>query len=431
MHTYFVALAAVVLVTPCIGINNGLGLLPPMGWRSWNQFGGSVTQALMSEVVTGMAARIYSVNGNTVSLRDLGYSDVGIDDGWQLCHAGVNGGYHTAAGNPIVDTSKFPDLRNFTDNAHNNNLTAGWYGNNCICSDPSNNVSHFTGDVASFRAFNFDSYKLDSCGGEQDIQLWSNLLASSGRAVMIENCHNGPWNPEPPRKPDSPAWCPFNIWRSSTDIWADYAVAFGINLQTALSASASSLSFPGCWAYPDMLQVGVTPGLHPGETGLTYTEARTHFNAWAIVSSPLVLSLDVRNVSLVNVFLPIIGNTEAISINQQWANATGGLLSEANTTVTFTPCGFWPNCTIPVWQILYKPLENKSAALLVLNHAVPAGIMNLSIQWSQVPTLQCGSKGCMVRDVNAHADIGVFIDGYTFPNVTLHEGTFITATPVA
>ena len=30
-----------------VGINNGKGLKPPMGWRSWNLFGDNVTQYLI------------------------------------------------------------------------------------------------------------------------------------------------------------------------------------------------------------------------------------------------------------------------------------------------------------------------------------------------------------------------------------------------
>lgn len=276
------------------GLNNGMARTPPRGFRTWNQFGLHVNGTLMVELVNATIARVYqAANGSLISLADLGYTDIGVDDGWQDCGKGVGGSYHDATGTPLVSPARFPNMAAFPAYAHAHNLTASWYGNNCWCLDPTTNISHFQGDVAALRAYDFDGYKLDSCGGEQDIQLWSTLLNTSGRAVVIENCHNGAWAPQQPRKPGGDAWCPFNIWRSSTDIWADYGVVFGMNLQTALTASAQSPNFPGCWAYPDMLAVGVTPGLHPGETGLSYIEARSHFNAWCIVSSPLVLGLDI------------------------------------------------------------------------------------------------------------------------------------------
>lgn len=35
----------------------------------------------------------------------------------------------------MVNRQRFPNFLDMTDHAHSLNLTAGWYGNNCICSD--------------------------------------------------------------------------------------------------------------------------------------------------------------------------------------------------------------------------------------------------------------------------------------------------------
>ena len=77
------------LILVCVGIvgaiNNGLGIKPPMGWRSWNLFGANVDQALMENIMVGMTRRTRTVDGNPTSLLDLGYKTVGLDDNWQLC----------------------------------------------------------------------------------------------------------------------------------------------------------------------------------------------------------------------------------------------------------------------------------------------------------------------------------------------------------
>jgi hypothetical protein len=131
-----------------------------------------VDQKLMVEVMDAIVDRSRSINGVPTSLADLGWSDVGLDDAWQRFHSGPNGvGYHDDQGRPIVNTTRFPSLTAMVDHAHSLNLTAGWYGNNCISADPSANVTHFLGDVAAFREFGFDSYKLDSCSGQKDIAL--------------------------------------------------------------------------------------------------------------------------------------------------------------------------------------------------------------------------------------------------------------------
>ena len=70
-----------------------------------------------------------------------------------------------------------------------------------------------------------------------------------------------------------------------------------------------------------MLQVGCQHG--PGgknDPGLTIPETRTHFGAWAIVSSPLTLSHDVNNKTVTDLIAPIISNKEVLEVNQVHLN---------------------------------------------------------------------------------------------------------------
>lgn len=74
----------------------------------------------------------------------------------------------------------------------------------------------------------------------------------------------------------------------------------------------------------DMLEVGCEHG--PGgedDPGLSYVEARTHFGAWAIVSSPLILSHDTTDDEVTDQIWSIIANTEVIAVNQAWAGDSG------------------------------------------------------------------------------------------------------------
>ena len=45
-HIALVVIPAALVVLPASAIDNGLGLTPPLGWRSYNAFGGAPTQAL-------------------------------------------------------------------------------------------------------------------------------------------------------------------------------------------------------------------------------------------------------------------------------------------------------------------------------------------------------------------------------------------------
>ncbi len=82
-------------------------------------------------IMTGMVDRSRTVDGVPTSLKDLGYSDVGLDDNWQACGSYGPEGYHfhSEEGSPIVNHARFPDFINMTSYAHSLNLTAGWYGN--------------------------------------------------------------------------------------------------------------------------------------------------------------------------------------------------------------------------------------------------------------------------------------------------------------
>jgi len=153
--------------------NNGRAARPPMGWRHWNQWNGAISQEIIEGNMKMLADRSRKVGDTYQSLADVGYSDAGIDDGWQACgsYGPDDFRYHTEAGAPVVDTSKFPNLPRLTALAHALGLTAGWYGNACgcaaqpypqCCSDHCDTLECFAGDVNATLSLGFDSYKIEA-----------------------------------------------------------------------------------------------------------------------------------------------------------------------------------------------------------------------------------------------------------------------------
>lgn len=360
--------------------------------------------------------------GEVMSLAQLGYSDVGLDDCWQACgsYGPNNYTYHDASGNPIVDTSVFPDLKAMTDYGHAKNLTVGWYGNNCRCSDHCNGSSCYEGDVNALIAYGFDSVKLDGCGQEYDLQLWWDLMQATGKSINVENCH---WGDTLPVRNASGFFCPYNFYRSSTDARPVFGSVLW-NLNTIPPIAAANLSVPGCHAYPDMLEVGVTntQSVFPP---LSYVEARSNFGAWAIVSSPLILGMNVTDGPTVDAVWDIVSNTEVIAINQQYAGFSGSMFAQATTNVTFVPCNWFQNsCDFPVWQYWYKPLVNGTAVLLMNNGLETT---SLTVTWADVPGLS-GGTSYHVRDVFAHQDLGVYGGGWTAEGLVPHDSALIIVT---
>ena len=81
---FFLAFLLLMPVAVVTGIDNGLGLTPPMGWRSWNLYGKNVNQSAMERIMDAMVSRERTVDGVPTSLCDLGYCDVGLDDNWYV-----------------------------------------------------------------------------------------------------------------------------------------------------------------------------------------------------------------------------------------------------------------------------------------------------------------------------------------------------------
>lgn len=425
-----------IVVVSIAAIDNGKGRTPPMGWRSWNLFGANVNQDLIQRQMDAIVSRTRMVDGVPTSLKDLGYVDVGLDDAWQLCGSyGDNKyTYHDVNGAPVIDYSKFPNFNALTDHAHSLGLTAGWYGNNCICQDHCDSDACYEQDVKALVGLGFDSVKLDGCGKQLDLQKWSDLIDQTGKSILIENCHWGNTLP-------NATWCPWNYYRSSGDIRANYESVL-TNLMTVVPLANKGLSTPGCWAYPDMLEVGCEDG--PGgatDKGLSFAEARTHFGAWSIVSSPLILSHDMSNDTITDAIWPIISNKEVIAVNQAWAGESGNLFASSRRTMTVTSpvskkqgslsSATEVQTTVALWQQWSKKVNaaTLATAVLVMNNGLAKE--DITVTFADVPAFKglSSTQTYSVRCLYGHKDLGVFSGTYALA-LEKHDSRMLLITPI-
>jgi alpha-galactosidase len=427
-------------ISSVICIDNGIGALPPMGWRSWNCFGGNIDQTKMTSIIDAIADRSRSVNGKPTSLADLGYTHVGLDDNWQNCGAGVNGSFHNANGDPIINTQRFPNMQQMNQNAHQKNVKPGWYMNNCICSESgklqANWPPQMHGDVNTIVSLGYDGVKIDGCGPSHNLLEWAEFINTTGRPIMIENCHDNTtfpyWNN--PRTFDKLV-CPMNFWRVSGDISANWNSIIN-NLQQTIRFQdlQHPMSQPGCWAYPDMLEVA--------NGQLTLDESRSHFGAWCVVSSPLILGFDLTNTNKMNQVWDVITNTEAIAVSQTWAGHPGRLLSQATEKIILevpyterdkirlermgiTHNGY-QTTAVGAWQIWSKTLQSNAQAALLLNTGSASTTISLRISELGFSA----TEKVTVRSIWDHKDIGVMTGADTY-SVTLaaHDSSFVRITP--
>jgi alpha-galactosidase len=365
----------------------GLAPTPPMGWNSWNAFGGSVSEQLVEEVATAMVSS---------GMKDAGYQYVNIDDGWTQPTRAPDGTIQVA--------SNYPDgIQAVADYVHNLGLKFGIYsdrgtalcscsGGNPACACQNGSQGHEAQDAMTYAAWGVDYLKYDNCCASLDVetqyQTMGSALLATGRPIVYSLC----------------AWQFYewgigfaNLWRTTSDIQANWASVFGNAMTTRyLAAYAGPMKYmraptsagdpstaPGVpygWNDADMLEAG--------NSGLTDAENQTHFSLWAIAAAPLITGNDIRTMSART--QSILTNKEVIALNQD-------------------PLGLQAFAVRTDGSIWAKPLNESGARGVVLVNP-GASDADVGVQWSEIG-LRGGSAA--VRDLVAHQDLGSFQDGYT------------------
>lgn len=226
-------------------------------------------------------------------------------------------------------------------------------------------------------------------------------------------------------------WCPWHMYRTSGDINPDFGSCMG-NMMTTIVYAEGNLSRPGCWAYADMLEVGVPSKNEKQDPSMTVVEQRSHFGGWAIISSPLILSHNVNDEAVMDSVWPIIANPEAIAVNQGWAGFAGSVYDEFGhngvhpevNTLQRPMNGLKFSVGDHFW---YKPLEHAGAktAVLIVNKGDTPN--NYTAVFSAIPGVMCTT--CHIRDVWNRKDLGTFTTNISFTNLPSHDSAFFLVTP--
>src|SRR5229473_2901521 len=84
---------------PTAALANGLALTPPMGFNDWNAVGCGVTETFIKQTADFFHTHVLP---NGLTLQQVGYQYVNIDDCWAQPSRGSNG-------NLVPNPTKFPD----------------------------------------------------------------------------------------------------------------------------------------------------------------------------------------------------------------------------------------------------------------------------------------------------------------------------------
>eukprot|EP01079_Euglenida_sp_SAG-EU17-18_P006447 gene6447-1150_t len=335
---------------------------PPMGWSSWYALGGSVNQTAMEQSYAKMANRSVCPGCGSKSLVDLGYSFANLDDGWQACGQGENGGYHDKNGYPLMDPAKFPNVTAMVALARSLGLKAGFYVNNYICGAGEckggvgglvyNKVMHAT--VQWLKANQFQYLKacpfpcpcapVDSGGCYNDMTLWHELLGQAGHEMTVENCHqvssagtaafagtapDGSWTQHLGGEPPNATWCPFDLWRVGGDV-NGLGPDNGALLTAAAIAQGPARARAGCWPYPDFMALPSDP-----------RQARGLFGLYAIMGTPMVFSFDIRDDAQLLPRWPVLTNEDVLAVNQDTTASMGTLIRRFSAHSPGDPLYAW------------------------------------------------------------------------------------------
>jgi len=326
----FSVLCFAILMTACTGestdksvteqsqvmaVEDTLAITPPMGWNSWNPFGKNVSEEVIRETADAM------VNSG---LKDVGFTYIVMDDFW-------HGGRDSVTGLLFPDPDRFPSgIKALADYVHSKGLKLGIYSDagTLTCGEQPGSFGYEEQDAQLFAEWGVDYLKYDYCfcpdyvSANNDYRMaidryktMGDALKATGRPIVYSICEWGPRSPWLWGKEVGG-----HLWRTSydvADIWdspRNESSPIGILTSIDVAANLGRFSGPGGWNDLDMLVVGLNNTGFIKGGGCNDIEYRTQMSMWCMLSSPLMMGCDIRNMDKAT--KSILLNKEIIEINQ-------------------------------------------------------------------------------------------------------------------
>lgn len=276
-----------------------LAQTPPMGWNSWNTFGGAINEQVVRETADAIIEK---------GLKDVGYEYVVIDDCWSLRK-------RNEEGKMVADPEKFPSgMKALAEYIHSKGLKFGMYscaGTRTCAGYPGSFDYEFV-DAKTFAEWDVDFLKYDFCykprlaNGPILYNRMGMALKASGREILFSACN---WGSNEVEK-----WIRStgaHMYRSTGDINDSFQSFKDIAMS---QVDKLAYSGPGCYNDIDMLICGMHGKGNVANGGCSDIEYRTHFALWCLFQSPLMIGGDLNKLDDFN--LGLLKNKELIAINQ-------------------------------------------------------------------------------------------------------------------
>jgi alpha-galactosidase len=278
---------------------------PPKGWSSWYAF----YETVSDDKVRHQADLLVSTG-----LRDAGYVYVNVDGGWEA--------YRDAEGN-IHPNSNFPDMKALGDYLHSKGLKFGIYSSPgpLTCDNLPGSEGFEQQDANTFASWGVDFLKYDWCSlyavgppSEPVYRKMRDALDRTGRQIAMSISEIGDGNVW-----EWGAQAGGVMWRTDHDLgwiqgWPAMTAFERVQAVAAHVATLSMFSSPGHYNDPDYLLTGIKRYcLGPYTTmsdcpawfddPMTIDEERQQLDLWKKMSCPLILSVDIGELSAEEILL--------------------------------------------------------------------------------------------------------------------------------
>lgn len=300
-------------------------------------------------------------------------------------------------------------MKNFTASLKAKGVTASAYSDNGYetCAGYPGSYGHEVQDLMTWTEWGFDYLKYDNCYIPFDSITQENMYGRYQRmadaiAQVAKTTKNKPfeyslceWGWQQPWVWGSRL---SQAWRINGDIKPWWSSIASIIDQASFNWWASNF-----YGHNDMdiMEVGNT-GQGTPVGNLTFEEAKSHFTAWALLKSPLIIGTDLTNATAETI--EILGNTDLIKINQ-----------DPNVGESISPFrwGIYPDYTSNPSSPAQYWSGNSSygVVFMVLNtEDTPAQMFfNLTESWA----IRAGRQ-YKVYDMWAHKHTGIAVRNMTF-----------------
>ncbi|XP_050416808.2 alpha-galactosidase A [Patella vulgata] len=293
-----------------------------MGWLSWERF--LCNTDCVNDPDNCIGENLYKQMADRIvadGYKDAGYEYVCIDDCWLAPTRDANGRLQP-------DPLRFPGgIKALADYIHSRGLKFGIYEDFGVqtCAKFPGSEYHLQLDAQTFADWGVDLLKFDGCNSNpadmaRGYPQMSMYLNQTGRPIVF-SCE-WPLYETKANYADIRKAC--NQWRNDHDIADDWSSVLDIITHYGKNeGDFASFAGPGGWNDPDELVIG--------DFGLSQDQEKVQMGMWAMMASPLLMSVDLRNIR--NESRDLLINKRILAVNQDKIGKQGRYIFTVSTTV--------------------------------------------------------------------------------------------------